>query len=194
MPASTAGPFELEIGFGRGRFLLERAAATPESRFVGIEISAKLAYLVEKRRIRLGMDRVVALAGDAREVLPCIEPASQLQRAFIHFPDPWWKPRHFKRNVVDAGLLDHLARLLVVGGELFVQTDVPHRFDDMHEQVREHGAFDIVPCVANPYGTRSNREARVEADGLPVHRILAYRRPSWSLAEDATELAAVTHG
>lgn len=173
-----SGPFELEIGFGRGRFLMERTAAAPESRVVGIEIKAKWAHLVEERRIRLGMDRVVALAGDAREILPRIEPASQLQRAFIHFPDPWWKQRHSKRRVVDADVLDQLARLLVPGGELFVQTDVQHRFDDMRAQIAEHAAFEFVPCDANPYGARSNREVRADEDGLPVHRILAHRRPS----------------
>jgi tRNA (guanine-N7-)-methyltransferase len=172
-----AGPLELEIGFGRGRFLLERAQAAPEARVIGIEIKSKWAHLVEQRRVREGITNAAALCGDARQVLARSGPDGCLARVFVHFPDPWWKKRHAKRRVVDEGLLDAIARLLADGGELFVQTDVEDRAASMGEQIAEHPALERIPCESNPWGARSNREVRAEEDGLPFTRILARRRP-----------------
>ncbi len=170
------GPIELEIGFGRGRFLLERARAAPDARILGIEIKAKWAHLVELRRVREGLANTAAFAGDAREILPRMEPAGVLARVFVHFPDPWWKKRHAKRRVLDEALLSQLARLVRPEGELFVQTDVEDRAASMREAIAQCEAFELRDCASNPYGARSNREVRAEEDGLPVYRILAVRR------------------
>jgi tRNA (guanine-N7-)-methyltransferase len=170
------GPLELEIGFGRGRFLLERARAAPASRVLGLEIKAKWAHLVEERRRSEGLENAAALRADARTVLPRSGPDGCLARVFVLFPDPWWKKRHSKRRVVDEDFLDHVARLLAPGGELFVATDVEDRCEQMRARIEAQGAFEIVPCDANPFGARSNREVRAEEDGLPIHRLLARRR------------------
>lgn len=170
------GELELEVGFGRGRFLIERALAAPGSRIIGMEIKAKWAHLVEERRKREGLENAVALRADARAVLPRCGPDGCLARAFVLFPDPWWKKRHAKRRVVDESFLDHLARLLRPGGELFVESDVEDRAEGMRERIEAQGSFELVPCEANPYGARSNREARAEEDGLPIYRVLARRR------------------
>jgi tRNA (guanine-N7-)-methyltransferase len=171
------GDLELEIGFGRGRFLLERAQAAPRSRVVGIEIKPKWAHLVEERRKRLGLANAVALCGDAREVLARIVPDACLARVFIHFPDPWWKKRHSKRRVVDDGLLEQLARLMKPGAALFVQTDVEDRATAMVERIAAAPGFTVREGFEheNPYGARSNREARAEEDGLPIYRMHATR-------------------
>ncbi len=177
------GPRELEIGFGRGRFLLERSRAAPGSRILGIEIKAKWGHLVEERRAREGLANVVALAGDARAILPRLGPAGGLARVFLHFPDPWWKKRHQKRRVLDDDFVAEVARLLAPGGELFLQTDVEDRAEQMRERVEAHEvdgapAFTVRPGFdgPNPYGARSNREVRADEDQLPVYRVLATRR------------------
>lgn len=171
------GELELEIGFGRGRFLIERAQAAPGSRIVGIEIKSKWSHLVEERRKKLGLGNVVALYGDAREVLPRLGPDGSLARAFVHFPDPWWKKRHARRRVVDDALMTQLGRLMRPGGALFVQTDVEERAIAMAERIAGSASFRVAPGFEqpNPYGARSNREARADEDGLPVFRIHATR-------------------
>lgn len=177
------GPRELEIGFGRGRFLIERARSAPGSRLLGIEIKAKWGHLVEERRKREGLTHVVALAGDARTILPRLGPTGGLARVFLHFPDPWWKKKHGKRRVLDDVFLVEVARLLARGGELFVQTDVEERAIEMRERIEEFEvdgarAFSVPAGFdgPNPFGARSNREARADEDGLPVYRVLATRR------------------
>lgn len=174
------GPIELDVGFGRGRSFLERAAQTDEVRLIGVEIKAKWAYRVEQRRVREGFAHARAYRADVRDLLARSGPAGCLSRVYVHFPDPWWKKRHHKRMVVTDTFLDDLARLLAPGGELFVQTDVEERADAYEATVAAHDAF--VPAAdgwrvdANPTGARSNREVRAEEDGLPVYRILARRR------------------
>ncbi|MCB9591689.1 MAG: tRNA (guanine-N7)-methyltransferase [Sandaracinaceae bacterium] len=166
-------PLELDIGFGRGRSFIVRARAR-ESRVIGIEIKAKWSFLVEERRIREGLDNARAFRADARELLERAGPDGCVRRAFVHFPDPWWKKRHTKRMVVTDTFLDTLARLIGPGGELYVQTDVEERADAYEALMVEHPAFEPRRLDDNPWA-KSNREVRADEDGLPVYRILAGR-------------------
>ncbi|MCC7540372.1 MAG: tRNA (guanine-N7)-methyltransferase [Deltaproteobacteria bacterium] len=179
------GPLELDVGFGRGRSLLERALLAPSSRLVGIEIKRKWAWIVEQRRLAAGLAGCRAFQADARDVLPRMVPGGVLARVFVHFPDPWWKKRHAKRALVNDAFLVELARLLAPEGELFVQTDVADRAEAICERVEAlridgRNAFVNVAgpgarIADNPFGARSGREVRCEADGIPVHRFL-FRR------------------
>jgi tRNA (guanine-N7-)-methyltransferase len=171
---------EMEIGFGRGMFLIQRAQAAPSSRLLGIEIKKKLAYGVAERCQRLGLEHVRVMAGDVRGVLPGVRPDRALARVFMHFPDPWWKKRHAKRRLISEEVLDQFARLLRPGGELFIQTDVDERLQECLSELSAHPAFELPAgglVESNPYGAVSNREQRAIADGLPVYRVLARRRP-----------------
>lgn len=179
------GPVEIEIGPGRGGFLFERADACPEARLIGLEIRLKWAAIVDERLKKRGLGgRVRALNADAREALARLRPDASIARFYLHFPDPWWKKRHEKRLVMGPALLDTLVRLLVDGGEIFVQTDVEERAALYDAQLRAHPALEPAgdapgsPLLAeNPYGARSPREHRAIADGLPVTRLRYRRRP-----------------
>ena len=175
------GDLELEIGFGRGGFLYERAAAAPESRIIGIEIKNKYAFLVSERLKKRGILHVQAYSGDAREILSRTTCEGALARVFVHFPDPWWKKKHLHRRVLDDTLLVNVARLLRADGELFVQTDVLDRAELLVKQLREHPGLRLQGNAegfvdSNIYGARSNREVRAEEDGLPIYRILARKK------------------
>jgi tRNA (guanine-N7-)-methyltransferase len=168
------GELELEIGFGHGLFLYERALARPDVRMVGLEIKRKWAYLVAERCARRGLGNVTVWAADARGVLPRVTAAS-ITRVFMSFPDPWWKKRHLKRSLVGGALLDEIARILRPGGEFFLQTDVEDRAQSHLAALAEDARFEAGYIDANPYQARSNREARAAEDGLPVYRTLARR-------------------
>lgn len=173
------GELELDIGFGKGRSVLERASQHPQACLVGIEVKPKCAYQVAERCSKQGLDNVRIYAGDAGEVLCRCKPDQVLYRVFIHFPDPWWKKRHSKRRVINPGLLNELARLLRPAGELFIQTDVQERALAYRALLAGHPAFTLQGnegwVDGNPYGARSNREIRAERDGLPIWRICAHR-------------------
>ena len=175
-----SGPIELDIGFGRGLSLFERAAQVPDSRIIGIEVKTKLAYKADQRLQKHDLRNVAILCGDAREILKRAEPSGSVLRVSLHFPDPWWKKRHDKRRVIGDALLTELERLMKPGGELFIQTDVEHRAAQYVEQLQERAGFALAAgrgyIDENPFGARSNREKRAIEDGLPVWRIVAKRR------------------
>ncbi len=172
------GELELEIGPGRGGFLVDRLAASPEVCIVGLEIRLKWASLVDQKLHELGLQgRGRVFAEDIRQALPRFASAS-LARVFIHFPDPWWKKKHAKRRLASGGVASELARLLRPGGELFVQTDVPDTAEAYRAAIEAEPAFGPLgdapgsPLLGeNPYGARSPRERRVIASGLPVTRL-----------------------
>jgi tRNA (guanine-N7-)-methyltransferase len=177
---------ELEIGPGRGWFLVERADAEPRAALVGLEIRRKWAAIVDGRLAKRGLAaRARVFAEDARHALPRLAPDGCVRRVFLHFPDPWWKKRHQKRLVMGDTFLDQVARLLEPGGELFVQTDVEDRAAQYEERIGLDARFVAAgdapgsPRMADhPYVARSPRERRAIADGLPVHRMRWTRRPT----------------
>jgi len=177
--AAGAAEIELEIGFGRGRFALERARGNPGALLIGVETRRKYVHTAAALAAKHGLTNVVFRFGDARELVARFTPDACLARVFINFPDPWWKARHAKRAVVTPALAGELARLLRPGGELFVQTDVAERAEAFRAILGGEGR--LVPSSgdgfvdANPCGAVSNRERRCVDVGVPVFR-LSFRR------------------
>lgn len=174
--------YELEVGGGRGGFAFERLEAAPEAALVGFEIKKKWAKLVDDRLAARGLQARARVYGqDALQALTRLTPDGIFARAFMHFPDPWWKKRHTKRLVMGDPFLQQVHRLLRDGGELFVQTDVEERADQYRRFVAEFergtrfapaGDQPGSPDLAeNPYGARSPREHRAIDDGLPIWRM-----------------------
>jgi tRNA (guanine-N7-)-methyltransferase len=170
---------ELEVGPGRGGFAFERVEAEPRCALLGLEVRRKWAAIVDARLAKRGLaSRARVFAEDAKHALPRLGPPGVFKRAFLHFPDPWWKKRHQKRLVMGDAFLEEIARLVEKGGELYVQTDVEERAQQYEAQILACPCF--VPAgdapgsarmSENPYGARSPREHRAIKDGLPVHRL-----------------------
>jgi len=180
LPTLVSGEWtELEIGPGRGWFLVERAAAEARAGLVGLEVRRKWAAVVDERLRKRGLGaRARVFAEDASFALRRLGPDASVKRLYLHFPDPWWKKRHEKRILFRDSFADELARLLEPGGELFVQTDVETRAAQyerlLEADVRFRPAGDApggARLAENPYGARSPRERRAMADGIPVHRL-----------------------
>jgi tRNA (guanine-N7-)-methyltransferase len=183
--ALVAGAWlELEIGPGRGWFLVERAQVEPQAGLIGVEIRRKWTAIVNARLAARGLSpRARVFAEDARAALRRLVPDASVRRVFVNFPDPWWKRRHEKRLLFEAGFLSEIARLLNQNGELFVQTDVDRRAREYEQLVRADPRFRPAGDTAesayladNPFVARSPRERRAIADGLPVLRMRWRRR------------------
>lgn len=172
------GDLELDVGFGRGLSVIERARTAPTSRILGVEIKYKWTAKVAERIERERITNARVFAGDVADFLRRATGAPCLRRVFVHFPDPWWKKRHEKRLVMGPGVQDEIERLLCNGGEIFVQTDVEMRAEQYRALLSSRTALEPFgdeagsPMLAeNPYGARSPREKRAIADGLPVFRM-----------------------
>ena len=175
---------EIEVGPGRGGFMLGRLAARPDVGLIGVEIKRKWAVIVNERLARQGLSaRGRVFAEDARLALPRLGPDGSATVIYFHFPDPWWKKRHQKRLVIGTELLEQTARLLAPDGELFIQTDVEERAQLYETHLLAHPAFaplgdapKSARVAENPYGASSHREVRALADALPIHRLRFARR------------------
>jgi tRNA (guanine-N7-)-methyltransferase len=118
-------PLVVEIGFGRGEFLLGLAEQCPQQAFVGIERSYKRTLKMARRLARRELVNVALVEAAAEDVLrDALEDAS-VACFWVNFPDPWPKKRHAKRRLVQSETLEWIARRLVPGGLLRLATDDP---------------------------------------------------------------------
>ncbi|TVQ32083.1 MAG: tRNA (guanosine(46)-N7)-methyltransferase TrmB [Phycisphaeraceae bacterium] len=116
-------PFEIEIGTGKGAFLLEEASHRPEVNFLGFEWAREFFQYTADRCRRRGLENVRVLHADATEFLHWRLPDGVVDVVHLYFSDPWPKPRHHKRRVVQDRFLADVHRILVPGGELRIVTD-----------------------------------------------------------------------
>jgi tRNA (guanine-N7-)-methyltransferase len=125
--AGVASPWPLcvELGFGRGEFLLGLAAASPQVAHVGVERSFKRTLKLARRLARTPLANVRLVQGLAQQVVAEALPDASVGCFWINFPDPWPKKRHAKRRLVQPELVAWLVRRLVPGGRLRVATDDP---------------------------------------------------------------------
>jgi tRNA (guanine-N7-)-methyltransferase len=128
-------PVTLEIGFGMGDSLVELATLAPERNFIGIEVHEPGVgrLLMNAREAELTNLRVSR--HDAVEVLKHQIIDNSIDRILIFFPDPWHKKRHHKRRLVQAELVELLARKLRPGGRLHLATDWENYAEQMLEVV-----------------------------------------------------------
>lgn len=173
---------ELEIGPGKGMYVLGRARLLPDWGFVAIEVRGRFARLIAERARKRGLENVKVVHGDARRILHRLGPPGSIDRVSLHFPDPWWKKRHLKRAVITPGTIDEMVSLLGPGGELLVQTDVFARAVSILRSLTDHDGLENTaddggliegPVDACP----SNREQVCMQAGLPVFRLL-FRKKS----------------
>ena len=123
----------LEIGFGGGEHLLAQAAHHPDTLYIGCEpfINGVAKCLAGIDRQKLGNIRL--FTQDARLLIEAL-PESCVDEAFILFPDPWPKPRHHKRRLINSRTLAMLARIHKTGGRLLIATD----HEDYSAWILEH--------------------------------------------------------
>ncbi len=119
----AALPLVLELGFGRGEFLMHLASMSPGLAHVGVEYSAKRVLKLARRLARTELRNVRLVEARAElVVLQCLAPGS-VGACWVNFPDPWPKTRHHRRRLLQPELVHELALRLVSAGELHVATD-----------------------------------------------------------------------
>lgn len=170
----AGGPWEVELGFGKGRFLLERAAAHRERRFLGVEVASKYYRLALGRARRRGLGNVLLVRGEALYLLSAVLPAAFAAAVHVYFPDPWPKSRHHKRRLFDPMTVDLVLGLLRPGGELFFATDFLGYGEIVAEILAGFPGL-AVERLDGPWpgGARTNYEAKYLAEGRTIVRLRA---------------------
>jgi tRNA (guanine-N7-)-methyltransferase len=171
-------PLHLDIGCGRGRFLLEMAGVARKQNFLGVEIREPLvieAVDIGRRKNLKNLHYEFCNATFDLEVLLEKIPPETLSCVTIQFPDPWFKKRHAKRRMVRDQLVETIAKRLAADGTVFVQTDVEFLAEEMSGLFIESG-FRRSGLEANPFRVKTEREISVENRRLPIYRSLFGKR------------------
>jgi len=116
-------PVEVDVGCGKGGFLLARAAAFPETNFLGIDRMLRRIRKIDNKVQRRGLDNVKLLRVDASYAISHMIPESSVSVYYVFFPDPWPKKRHKSQRFFDALFLNALHRTLKPGGFIHAATD-----------------------------------------------------------------------
>jgi len=170
----------LEIGPGRGDFLLSEAEAHPDLRFVAIEIKKRRFFKLAKRVDRLGLTNVVLIQGDGRIVLPEFYSEGTFARIYVLFPDPWPKRRYAEMRLLGCEFLRVVVRVLRSGGELVLGTDAQDYLQWVNRNVAQVPEFESIDLGETGESLSTNwhptfYEERWRAEGRAIH-FVTYRK------------------
>lgn len=169
----NTNPVEVEIGFGKGAFLLALARNRPEHNFFGVELSKRRAFRLAHLVERDGPSNVIAIHADMACLARTMIWPTSVAVYHLYFPDPWWKTRHQRRRLFRDDFVNALAHTLVPGGKIFLASDVIEYFAEIVRQ------FSAVPELIQFPWERDHRtrkgkailtdfERRYRAAGRPV--------------------------
>ncbi|MCB9799377.1 MAG: tRNA (guanosine(46)-N7)-methyltransferase TrmB [Candidatus Omnitrophica bacterium] len=150
-------PLEIEIGCGKAKFIIQRAATHPEINFLAIDRVAKWMNVGKRRAEKRPLENLKFMRVDAWVMLDHYLPPESVDVFHIYFPDPWPKKKHLRRRLVTVHLLKALYERLKSGGRIYLASDFTDYFFSMQEVVRDSGL---------PWAVRQSRNQRLQDDVL----------------------------
>lgn len=178
----TARRFEIEIGSGKGTFLVQQAVLEPETNFLGIEWAGEFYRFAADRARRHELTNVRILHADATEFIRFWCPDGIADVIHLYFSDPWPKKRHHKRRVVQDASLKQMHRLLQPGGEVRLVTDHDELWSWYEEHAESNAAlferneFEPPASASEDELVGTNFERKFAREGRPFHSMTLVRR------------------
>ena len=150
MPLATmfgnGHPIELDLGCGKGRFLLARAAAHPDINFLGVDRMLRRIRKVDNKARRLGLTNIRLLRMEGYYATTYLLPPATIRTGYIFFPDPWPKTRHHEHRLFNPRFMDALHRILVPGGAVHFATDHQPYFAAVCALITADPRFETIPA------------------------------------------------
>ena len=174
----TRQPLHIEIGMGKGRFIMELAAAHPDINYIGIErYSSVLLRALQKMELT-PLPNLKFICMDAADVTEVFAP-EEVARIYLNFSDPWPKDRHAKRRLTSSRFLWLYDQILADGGIVEFKTDNQPLFDFSLESVKESGwtllmqTRDLHHSEFAEGNVMTEYEAKFSAMGNPIYKLEA---------------------
>ncbi len=171
-------PVVLELGIGKGRFLIQSAVEHPGLNWLGVEWASRYYRLVAQRAAKRNLANFRVLRDDAaRVVRDTLEDAS-IHALHIYFPDPWPKARHQKRRLIQPPFAREAARVLEDGAMLYLATDHADYAEQMEAVFAADPDFEqTFRAVGDeaPEGV-TNWEVKFRREGRVIHKFEFRRR------------------
>ena len=173
-------PIHIEVGMGKGQFIIEMAKRNPEINYIGIEkYSSVLVRAVEKLE-DFEQNNLRLIRMDAENIEEVFD-KDEVDRIYLNFSDPWPKDRHAKRRLTSTRFLERYNNILTPEGRVIFKTDNKDLFDFSLEQVEEAGwilenhTYDLHHSEYNEGNVMTEYEEKFSAKGNPICRLVAYR-------------------
>ena len=173
-------PIHIEVGMGKGQFIIEMARRNPEVNYIGIEkYSSVLVRAVEKLE-DFEQDNLRLIRMDAENIEEVFD-KDEVDRIYLNFSDPWPKARHARRRLTSTRFLERYDNILTPEGRVMFKTDNKDLFDFSLEQVEEAGwilenhTYDLHHSEYNEGNVMTEYEEKFSAKGNPICRLVAYR-------------------
>ncbi len=167
-------PLIVEIGFGNGAYITELASQNPDCNIIGLEIASKSLEKVERKLGAAGLNNARVIFSKAEAAIPRLFTPRSVREFHINYPDPWFKTRHSGRRLMQRDTLDTLVSRMVIGGKLYLATDIVDYAQMSHELLAETSALTNLLDVAWTNQIDRLATTKYEAKGFAEGRIGNY--------------------
>lgn len=173
-------PIQIEVGMGKGRFIMELAAAHPDINYIGIERYSSVLLRGLQKRAGLELDNIYFLCVDARDMADLFAPG-EVDRIYLNFSDPWPKDRHAKRRLTSPDFMAVYGKILAPEGTVEFKTDNRGLFDYSLEAIPEAGwvitehTFDLHHSPMAEGNVMTEYEAKFSSEGKPICKLITRR-------------------
>ncbi|GAB6065023.1 tRNA (guanosine(46)-N7)-methyltransferase TrmB [Aquifex pyrophilus] len=162
---------EVEIGFGRGDFIVKLAKERPEKNYLGIELSQISVEKLMKRVEREKLKNVYCTRIDAYWGFFLLFEDEQVENIYMNYPDPWFKKRHHKRRLTTPERLYIFARRLKTGGEIRIRSDNREFIDFTIETAKFLECFEIKEGILDVKEPLTKYEEKWLSMGRTLYRL-----------------------
>lgn len=174
-------PIQIEIGMGKGRFILELARQNPDINYVGIEKYSSVLVRGLQKMEETPLENIRFIRMDAETICEMFG-EHEVERIYLNFSDPWPKDRHAKRRLTSREFFRRYDHILKTDGRVEFKTDNSSLFDFSLEEVKEAGwrldgftrNLHHDPLM-NEGNVMTEYEERFSAMGNPIHKLIASR-------------------
>lgn len=172
-------PLQIEVGMGKGQFIIGMAKAHPEINFIGLEIEQTVAAIALKHALPERLPNLTLICGDGAGLDTYFEDGS-IDRMYLNFSDPWPKTRHEKRRLTYKSFLANYQKVVKPGGGLEFKTDNQGLFEYSLTSLNNFGmVFDGVwlnlhESPENEGNVETEYEQRFAGLGQPIYKLTAH--------------------
>ena len=142
-------PFEVDLGCGKGRFLLARSGKFPEVNFLGIDRMLKRIKKIDKKVLRLGRNNVRLFRVDGYYAVTYLLAPQSVDTFYVFYPDPWPKEKHHHNRLFNEPFMNAIARTLKPGGKIHTASDHLPYFEEivalLNKDERFEGTDPFIP-------------------------------------------------
>lgn len=174
-------PIHMEVGMGKGRFIMELAEKNPHINYIGIERYSSVLLKALQKQEKLPLSNICFMCVDARELGEMFE-KGEVEKIYLNFSDPWPKDRHAKRRLTSPQFMAVYDQILSEDGDVEFKTDNRGLFDYSLESVPEAGwtvreyTFDLHHSPMAEGNVMTEYEEKFSSRGQAICKLVAVRK------------------